>query len=149
MKNLISRKKKGFTLVELLVVVAIIAILMLLAIPKFTSQTKGATVRTFEGNVRTLASQVVQEVAASGGNIGEFKDDGNIGEFLKTIKNKPNSATYDIASDKKSITCKLTGVLSKDYVLEVDGSGQITRKQPAVAAGATGPTVIDGVKLSF
>lgn len=138
-----SRKKKGFTLVELLVVVAIIAILMLLAIPKFTNQTKGATVKTFEGNVRTVASQVMQEMASAGGNIGEFKDDGNIKAFLDTIKNKPNSATYDIASDKKSITCTLTGVLSEDYVIAVDTSGEIKITSP------TDKKELDGIKLTF
>lgn len=139
MKNLISRKKKGFTLVELLVVVAIIAILMLLAIPKFTSQTKGATIRTFEGNVRTLASQVVQEVAATGGNINT-KTNKNIEEFLTTIKDKPNSATYTAADDK--ITCTLK-VDKENYVLEVDSSGQIKRTAP------TDKDDIGGVKLSF
>lgn len=139
MKNLMSRKKKGFTLVELLVVVAIIAILMLLAIPKFTSQTKGATIRTFEGNVRTLASQVVQEVAATGGNINT-KTNKNIEEFLKTIKDKPNSATYTAADDKITCTLKVDAV---DYVLEVDSSGQIKRTAP------TDKDDIGGVKLSF
>lgn len=140
MKNLMLRKKKGFTLVELLVVVAIIAILMLLAIPKFTSQTKGATIRTFEGNARTLASQVVQEVAASGGNIANFNDNDNIKAFLNTIANKPNSATY--TPDGNKITCTLT-IDGGPYVIEVDGSGQIKRTAP------TGKDDIGGVKLSF
>lgn len=142
MKNLMSRKKKGFTLVELLVVVAIIAILMLLAIPKFTSQTKGATVRTFEGNVRTLASQVVQEVASSGGNIADFTANDNIKEFLTTIQNKPNSATYTAAANK--ITCKLTVNAKDDYEIEVDTSGQIKRTKPAATEKKIGE-----VQLSF
>lgn len=135
------RKKKGFTLVELLVVVAIIAILMLLAIPKFTSQTKGATVRTFEGNVRTLSSQIVQEVASTGGNIANFNDNANIKEFLETIANKPNSATY--TPDGNKIICKLTVDAADDYQIEVDSSGQIKRIQP------TGTDVIGKVKLSY
>ena len=42
MQKLIN-KKKGFTLIELIVVMAVIAILVLLAIPRLLNYTKDAT----------------------------------------------------------------------------------------------------------
>lgn len=46
-------KKKGFTLMEMLIVVAIIAILIAIAIPTFSSQLEKAREATDEANVRS------------------------------------------------------------------------------------------------
>ena len=48
--------KKGFTLAELLVVVAIIAILVAIAIPVFSSQLENARKSTDEANIRSAYS---------------------------------------------------------------------------------------------
>jgi len=48
-----ARDKKGFTLMEMLIVVAIIAILIAIAIPTFTSQLNKAKAATDQANVRS------------------------------------------------------------------------------------------------
>jgi len=48
-----ARDKKGFTLMEMLIVVAIIAILIAIAIPTFSSQLEKARVSTDQANVRS------------------------------------------------------------------------------------------------
>lgn len=48
--------KKGFTLVELIIVVAILGVLSMLAVPKFTKSTKDAAIAVHDANVRTLES---------------------------------------------------------------------------------------------
>ena len=56
MKN----NKKGFTLAELLIVVAIIAVLVAIAIPVFNTQLEKAKIATDKANVRSwYAEQVV------------------------------------------------------------------------------------------
>lgn len=49
-------KRKGFTLVELVVVMAIIGVLVLLAVPRFISMIDGARSSTTQSNHRTLVS---------------------------------------------------------------------------------------------
>jgi len=51
-----TRNKKGFTLMEMLIVVAIIAILIAIAIPVFTNQLNKAKAATDQANVRSAYS---------------------------------------------------------------------------------------------
>ena len=58
--------KKGFTLAELLVVVAIIAVLVAIAIPIFTSQLEKAKEATDEANIRAAYAEVVTDKLTNG-----------------------------------------------------------------------------------
>ena len=58
--------KKGFTLAELLVVVAIIAVLVAIAIPIFTSQLEKAREATDAANIRAAYAEVVSEKITDG-----------------------------------------------------------------------------------
>lgn len=50
------RNNKGFTLIEMLVVVAIIGILVLLALPRYVGYTKDANKATMQADIRVLES---------------------------------------------------------------------------------------------
>lgn len=52
------KSKKGFTLVELMIVVVIMAILVAVAVPIFSAVTKNARIKTCEANRRELVSQL-------------------------------------------------------------------------------------------
>ena len=56
------KNKKGFTLVELMVVVAILGILVAVAIPVYSSVTEKAQLNTCVANIRTVESAVMQAV---------------------------------------------------------------------------------------
>lgn len=53
--------RKGFTLAELLIVVAIVGILVAISVPIFTAQTKKAVIATNKANIRSARSAAVTE----------------------------------------------------------------------------------------
>ena len=57
-----KNNKKGFTLAELLIVVAIIAVLVAIAIPVFTSQLEKSREATDQANLRSLYAETVAAV---------------------------------------------------------------------------------------
>lgn len=63
-----TKKKRGFTLAELLVVVAIIAVLVAISIPIFTAQMDKARKATDAANIRAAKAAAVVEYMSSGRN---------------------------------------------------------------------------------
>ena len=62
LKNL-KKKKKGFTLIELIIVIAIIAILAAVAIPKFGQVKKDANIKSDIANAKTIANAATSLMA--------------------------------------------------------------------------------------
>ena len=65
-----KNNNKGFTLAELLIVVAIIAVLTAIAIPVFTTQLERSREATDMSNVRAAYAEVVADYLASGATTG-------------------------------------------------------------------------------
>lgn len=53
-----NKNKKGFTLVELMIVVVIMAILVAVAVPIYNNVTKSSKVKACDANAKTLGSQI-------------------------------------------------------------------------------------------
>ena len=60
--NKVRENKKGFTLAELLIVVAIIAVLVAISIPIFNSQLEKSREATDEANIRSIYAQLSADV---------------------------------------------------------------------------------------
>lgn len=117
-----GKRKKGFTLVELMVVIAIIAVLLLIAVPKLTEATKGSKVRTFEANFRTAMSAVNAAYADSGLDVTQIANNPNVKDLVITntpMNGKPAGSTYSVEAGTGKLTAKLT-IDSEAYDLTFD-----------------------------
>ena len=68
------REKKGFTLAELLIVVAIIAVLVAIALPVFFKQLEKSREATDEANLRSIYAQLMADVMTEETTTEEKKD---------------------------------------------------------------------------
>lgn len=90
--------KKGFTLAELLVVVAIIAVLVAVSIPIFSAQTKKANIATNQANARAAKAAAVTSVLGGSANTTIFKYDIKTGTISTTSTDK-GGATLTATTD--------------------------------------------------
>ena len=123
MKALLNKKlsnKKGFTLAELLIVVAIIAVLVAISIPIFTSQLEKSREATDAANIRSAYAEVV--VAALGDS--ETDVTANVDKVQKVdgwaSTNIENIAGVEISSINSTKSTTITYTASTG-VIEIDG----------------------------
>jgi len=106
MRNMMNRRpnQKGFTLVELIVVMAILAILAAIAVPKYNQVTANANNQATSSNVRTIVSAVQLYQAAHNGALPTSS--ASVEEFLQSpiASLGPSGATYTYSSASGTIT---------------------------------------------
>jgi len=84
-----TKNRKGFTLVELVVVIAILGILAGLAIPRFMDATATARGARLVADMRTIESAVTMQYAEKGILANEVKELVNNGSYLAVIPTPP------------------------------------------------------------
>ena len=89
------KNKKGFTLMEMLIVVAIIAILVAIAIPTFASSLNKARVATDEANIRSGYASVMTDVLMD----DNYSVEGGTTKSATYALNKDGSVTKNTATD--------------------------------------------------
>lgn len=113
--------KKGFTLAELLIVVAIIAVLVAIAIPIFTAQLEKAREATDMANIRAAYAEVS----------ADYLTESKASE--KTVKLVSDTTNWKSAADAKIANVTASTVIGSDttknttgIVVAVDANGVVT-----------------------
>ena len=113
--------KKGFTLIEMLVVIAIIAVLVAIIIPTISSATTKAAAATDAANMRSLKALIttsyLSDGVGTGKNITEIKNDGTV-----VIKADLYPAMKDFTSSDNVAIPKGTAKNAAGWAITFDAS---------------------------
>lgn len=127
------RDPKGFTLIELMIVVAIIGILAAIAIPNFVNFKNKAIQGTAKANLETVRSSLSQYAADKDDN--KYPATAVLGSFTDMVSIlKPYGCTFDGAVEGDSVKYKWA---SGSWSYLSDGTEYTVRVTATDSAGTT------------
>ena len=96
-----KKGEEGFTLIELIVVIAILGFLLAIAIPRYTTSRAKAAASASAANLKNLANAV--ELYATENNLTTYPAGtdlaGIVGEYIPSIPTSPGGGTYTYQQD--------------------------------------------------
>lgn len=124
MKALKKKRKGGFTLIELIVVIAILGILAAIAIPRFADVSANSRIGAAEANHRTLTSAVLMAQTQNGGALpatGLTSLDNFIQGGTASMTESASTWTVDATSGVGTLVTTVAGT-STAYPAGTDGN---------------------------
>lgn len=102
-------KKQGFTLVEIMIVVAIIGLLAAIAIPSFVRARTTSQTNACINNLRQIDGAKDQYAIENGANTGDAVAQADVETYLKKFPECPASGTYTINVVGTDPACDVAG----------------------------------------
>lgn len=116
MRTINRKKKRGFTLVELIVVLAIIGVISSIAAPTILSKVEEAKVKADVADASSIALAVKSEIAENGIEAAEIANDkltdlnASIGSYFDGVVPKPKSedgTAFEVSVEDNKVTVKV------------------------------------------